>query len=368
MQRDTQKDFGTWLRTQRRRSHLTQVELAQRIHCATVTLRKIEAGERHPSRQLADLLAQQLNVVPQSYAAFLEFARTGSSSEYILVKAEVGRQSSGDALPRIAPAPSMMQVAAHLQSRAAYLIDAKHDQLLLDIQGKQRLPIASITKIMTALVALDQANLHHPVHIKKETLDLVNAYHGHSLHLKAGDTIALRDILYAMMLPSGSDAAFVIAESIAGTVKEFVKLMNEYARRFHLKDTFYVNPGGVSYLNTIEDVSANNYSTAADLVRLTQYALSNPLFAQIVQLQRYELAASPMHHAYTWESNNHLLYSYAGATGVKTGFANEAGACLVFSALNGEQQLLGAVLQAKKLQQRFTDAKSLLDRGFALAP
>jgi D-alanyl-D-alanine carboxypeptidase (penicillin-binding protein 5/6) len=265
----------------------------------------------------------------------------------------------------MAPKLSMTQIAMQLQSRAAYLIDMKHDQLLLDIHGKRRLPIASTTKIMTALVALEQAKLHQLVLVKQETLDLIKIYCGHSLHLQAGDQIALKDILYAMMLPSGDDAAFIIAESIAGTVKEFVKLMNEYARRFHLKDTFYVNPGGTPYLNTLEDVSISSYSTAADLVRLTHYALSNPLFAQIVQLQRYELPASPMHHAYTWESNNHLLSSYAGAIGVKTGFSSEAGACLVFSALSSDQQLLGAVLQASKPHQRFTDAKSLLDWGFA---
>jgi serine-type D-Ala-D-Ala carboxypeptidase (penicillin-binding protein 5/6) len=364
MQRGTQKDFGTWLRTQRRKSRLTQAELAQRIHCATVTLRKIEAGERHPSEQLAELLAEQLDIVPQSQVAFLEFAQTGSSSERILVQAEGWKQSSEATSLRNSPKPSMMQMATQLQSRAAFLIDMKHDQLLLDIHGKQRLPIASMTKIMTALIALEQAKLYQPVLVKQETLDLVKTDYGHS-YLEAGDAIALKDMLYAMMLPSGNDAAFVIAQSIAGTVKEFVKLMNEYARRFRLKDTFYVNPAGIPSVNAIEDVSTSSYSTAADLVRLTQYALSNPLFAQIVQLQRYELPASPLHHAYTWESTNHLLSSYAGATGVKTGFSREAGACLVFSALSREQQLLGVVLQARKLHQRFTDAKSLLDWGFA---
>jgi len=115
-------------------------------------------------------------------------------------------------------------------------------------------------------------------------------------------------------------------------------------------------------------VNPNDYTTAADLAQLTRLALQNPLFAQIVELQRYVLPASPTHHAYTWETTDNLLSHYAGVTGVKTGYTVEAGYCLVFSATNAGHHLIGVLLHDSDddTNQRFTDAQTLLDWGFHL--
>jgi D-alanyl-D-alanine carboxypeptidase (penicillin-binding protein 5/6) len=329
--------FGEWLRGQRKKRHMTQAELARLVHCATVTIRKIEANERRPSRQLAELLAERL-----------EFA---APAHFFAGRSAVKRES----IPR----------PQHVQARTAYLLNASTDQLLFAERAQQRLAIASTTKIMTALIAIEQGDLEQQVSIKQETVELINRYHGHSSHLHAGDTIHFKDLLYALMLPSGDDAAFVLAEALCGSVREFVKLMHVYARRLRLTDTNYVNPSGIACLNMLEDYETRNYSTATDLVRLTQYAITNPLFAQIVQLQRYDLPLTPAHHAYRWETVNHLLYSYAGATGVKTGKDSETDCSMVFSATSGRHQLIGVVLQEKSIQQRLLDAKYLLDWGFA---
>ncbi|QBD74590.1 helix-turn-helix domain-containing protein [Ktedonosporobacter rubrisoli] len=354
--------FGTWLREQRRKRYLTQAELAQHTNCATITIRKIEANERRPSKELAELLADCLEIAPQSRSTFLEFARAGSLAAQMPI-INVGEQrNKGE---RVSPWLVQGQTPFLVHSASAYLLDARSDRLLLDLHGEELLPIASTTKIMTSLIAIEQADLQQDVTIKHETIELIKRYGGNCTRLNVDDQLSVWDLLYAMLLPSGDDAALVVAESVAGNMREFVKLMNHYARRLHLKNTHFVNPSGTPYLGSNEFAAHDNYSTAADLAHLTLYALANPLFAQIVQLQRYTLPATSMHQAYSWETTNTLLGSYAGTTGVKTGYTPEAGACFVFSATSSKQHLLGTLLQCKEMKHRYIDATKLLDWGFA---
>ncbi|GLV59326.1 hypothetical protein KDH_61530 [Dictyobacter sp. S3.2.2.5] len=363
--------FGAWLKEQRKKKHWTQAELAQRIHCASITIRKIEAGERHPSRQLTGLLAEQFRIAARDRDAFDEFAMSGSSSSLPdSIGATAAKSSPVVPMQDFSRGPerkriTFVQRPHGVHARTIYLLEASSDQLLLAERAQQRLKIASTTKIMTALLAIEQGNLNQKVIVRQEILDLLNRYQGHLSHLQAGDTFLLKDLLYALMLPSGDDAAFVIAEAMCGSVKEFVKLMHVYARRLRLTDTCYVNPSGTTHLNMLDNYEASNYSTATDLIRLTQYATTNSLFAQIVQLQRYELPESDDHHAYRWETINSLLYSYAGATGVKTGRDSEKDCSMVFSATSGRQRLIGVVLQEQSIQQRLHDAQRLLDWGFS---
>jgi D-alanyl-D-alanine carboxypeptidase (penicillin-binding protein 5/6) len=245
-------------------------------------------------------------------------------------------------------------------------LDADTGHVLVNVNGTKRLPMASTTKIMTAILTIEKANLDQIVTVKQDAIDEVKKNNGSSAFLVVGDQIRLKDLLYALMLPSGDDAAITIAEAVGGTTANFVAMMNAYAHQLHLTQTHYINPDGLTYLTPQGKPDSNHYTTAVDLVNLTRYALSNPLFAQIVQLQYYHLAATAVHHKYDWNTTNTMLSIYAGATGVKTGYTVEAGYCLVFSAFNAGHHLIGVVLQAQDADQRFTDAQTLLDWGFHL--
>src|SRR6266496_3717987 len=224
-----------------------------------------------------------------------------------------------------------------VNAKATYLLDADTGHVLVDVQGQQRLPMASTTKIMTALITIETADLNKVVTIKQDAIDEVRKNNGSSAQLVVGDQIRLKDLLYALLLPSGDDAAISVADAVSGSPANFVQLMNQYAQRLHL-------------------------------VQLTRIALNNPLFAQIIELQRYFLPATAQHHAYTWVTTDDLLSEYAGAIGVKTGFTVEAGYCLVFAATSAGHHLIGAVMNdsATDPNRRFVDAAKLLDWGFAL--
>src|SRR5205085_11397518 len=138
-----------------------------------------------------------------------------------------------------------------------------------------------------------------------------------------------------------------------------------FAKPLQLNQTHYISPDGLTYLTPQDRPDPNQYSSAADLAHLTRFAMANPFFAQLVELQHYVLPASAVHHAYTWDSINTLLSTYPGATGIKTGYTVEAGYCLVFAATNAGHHLLGALLHEPDANQRFAAARALLDWGFA---
>jgi len=255
-----------------------------------------------------------------------------------------------------------------IQSAAAYLLDADTNRVLVNHNGQKRLPMASTTKIMTALLAIQKGNLDQIVTVQQDAVDEVKRNEGSSAQLVVGDQIRLGDLLYGLMLPSGDDAAIAIADTMSGSPASFVKLMNSYAHQLHLTHTHYSNSDGLTYHLPSGKVDPNHYTTAADLAQLTRVALQNQLFAQIVQLQYYVLPATLTHHGYTWETTNNLLSLYAGVTGVKTGYTVEAGYCLIFSAINAGHHLIGVLLHDSddETNQRFTDAGKLLNWGFHL--
>jgi serine-type D-Ala-D-Ala carboxypeptidase (penicillin-binding protein 5/6) len=276
--------------------------------------------------------------------------------------------SLGPPTPTPKPILTVRGAPPTVNAKAAYLLDADTGHVLVDVQGQQRLPMASTTKIMTALITIETADLNKVVTIKQDAIDEVKKNNGSSAQLVVGDQIRLKDLLYALLLPSGDDAAISVADAVSGSPTNFVQLMNQYAQRLHLKQTHYINPDGLTYMTPQGKPDPNHYTSAADLVQLTHRALDNPLFAQIVQLQRYVLPATAAHHAYNWATTDDLLSQYAGATGVKTGFTGEAGYCLVFSATSTSHHLIGAVMNdtATDPNRRFLDAAKLLDWGFAL--
>jgi D-alanyl-D-alanine carboxypeptidase (penicillin-binding protein 5/6) len=258
----------------------------------------------------------------------------------------------------------------------AILVDADAGNILYEKNAEAPLPMASTTKIMTALIALQAGNLDQMITVGQDAVDEVTANGGSGARLIAGDQIALRDLLYGLMLPSGDDAAVAIADAIAGSAQNFVTIMNVEAQRLHLYQTRYYNADG---LEATDDqgkiINGVHYTTPYDLARLTRYAMSIPLFAQIVQTREYDLSSvSEIHHAYRWTNTNPLLFNYPGTVGVKTGWTDQAGGCLVAAAQRNGHTLISVVLhssgpkttEAQDFQTRAADSETLLDWGFSL--
>ncbi len=247
-----------------------------------------------------------------------------------------------------------------ISATAGYLVDMDTGHILADINGEETLPMASTTKIMTALIAIQTGDLNQLVPVKQDALNRILAG-GSSAQLVLDDEIPLKDLLYGLLLPSGDDAAVAIADALGGNSNNFVQRMNLFAYRLRLFHTHYSNPDGLTL-----DNNQNHYTTASDLIRLTAYAMAIPLFARIVQTQSYTLAANGQHRAYQWATTNLLLASYAGMVGIKTGHTDAAGYCLVFEAIRNGHHLMGVVLNSPSETQRNQDVISLLNWGFAL--
>lgn len=253
-----------------------------------------------------------------------------------------------------------------ITANEAILVDNDTGHILYELNAEHPQPMASTTKIMTAVIAMQTANLNTLVPVHQDAINEVTANHGSNAQLVVGDRLSLQDMLYGLMLPSGDDAAIAIADALGGSTSNFVNMMNLYAYRLHLFQTHYINPDGLTYYYGNNIPIPGHFTTAYDLVRLARYAMSIPLFAKIVATKHYTVAASSTHHAYSWDNTNTLLNTYSGMTGIKTGFTLEAGACLVFSATRNGHHLIGVVLHSIDENHRFTDAESLLNWGFSL--
>ena len=259
------------------------------------------------------------------------------------------------AIPTPPPTPTPTP-APFITGTAAYVVDADTGRVLYSLDSTRQLPIASTTKIMTAIVTIENANLDQGVIVQQSDLDQVPP-DASTAGLVVGDYFRLRTLLYALMLPSGTDASIVIARAVAGTTANFVAMMNRKAQLLHLTHTHFSSPHGYS--------GVDHYSSAADLVTLARYATGNPLFADIVAQGAYNVRPSLYTHAYHWDNTNALLATYQGADGVKTGWTDAAGVCMVFSARRHGRHLIGVELQAPSYDDVFADGAKLLDLGFS---
>lgn len=253
----------------------------------------------------------------------------------------------------LVPAPPSLHAAA------AYLINPNTGVVYLATNADAPLPMASTTKIMTAVVALSVGTLDMPITVQQDAIGLADGQ-ASTAGLTAGETLTLHDLLYALLLPSGDDAAVAIADGVAGSQARFVALMNAEAALLGLWHTHYNNVHGLD--------AADHYTTARDLARLTTSAMRSPTFARIVATSQYSVPETGGHRPHTWLTTNELLtdFFYPGVTGVKTGFTGNAGRCLVFTATRSYGRLLGVLLNEPDNLSRFSDAKALLDWGFSL--
>lgn len=245
------------------------------------------------------------------------------------------------------PAP----ISTHAQ--AAALIDVESGRLLYSSRGDKRMRIASLTKIMTAVVAIEHGKLSDVV----KTSPRAAGKEGSSIYLRAGEEMSLHHMLYGLMLRSGNDAATAIAEHVGGSEEGFVHLMNEKAKWLGLTNTQFMNPHGLDH--------DDHYSSANDLARLTAYALKNETFRDIVKTRVKSVPNPHEEWDYTWTNKNKMLAMYEGADGVKTGYTKKAFRCLVSSATRDGQQLAAVTLNDG---DDWADHRRMLDWGFAHYP
>lgn len=236
-----------------------------------------------------------------------------------------------------------------LSAQSAVLIDAHNGRVLIAQNAYKKLGMASTTKIMTALVAIENGNLDDIVTVSAKAAGT----EGSSMYLKSGEKISLRDLLYGLMLNSGNDAAIAIAEHIGGSIENFAGMMNEKARSLGLSNTSFTNPHGLD--------NENHYTTAYDLAQITRNALSNPEFSEIVST-KIKTVGSDGDQLRTLCNHNKMLSIYEGADGVKTGFTKKTGRCLVSSATRDCLRLVAVTLNAS---DDWNDHKYMLDYGFS---
>lgn len=241
----------------------------------------------------------------------------------------------------VANAQRGVRVTAH----AAVLLESTSGTVLYAHNEHIHRAPASITKVMTALLALETGRLDDIVRVSKQAAGI----HGSSANLFTGQEIRFDDLLYGMLLRSGNDAAVAVAEHLAGSVPEFAQLMNERARELGAVHTNFTNPHGLD--------QPNHYSTAFDLAMISRVALLYPKFAEIVGTISYLYNERSI----TWRNTNRLLWSYAGTEGIKTGTTGKAGPCLAAAASREGMQLITVVLGSSN---RWQDTIRLLEYGF----
>lgn len=211
-------------------------------------------------------------------------------------------------------------------SKSSIVMDLDSGRVLYENDANHQRLIASITKIMTAILAIENGDLDKKVIVGEEVLSM----YGTNIYVEVGEKMTMRDLIYGLLLRSGNDAAVVIAKEIGGTEAKFVQMMNSKAREIGMKNTVFKNPHGL-------DEVTENYSTAYDMALLSKYAFSNKIYRKIVATKKYEVSTGKK--TYLWYNRNRLLDNYKYCTGGKNGYTPSAGKTLVSTASKGNLNL-----------------------------
>ncbi|MGN0747341.1 MAG: D-alanyl-D-alanine carboxypeptidase family protein [Aristaeellaceae bacterium] len=247
------------------------------------------------------------------------------------------------------PAPARADEIA-TSAKACVVIDQASGRILLAHNADMALPMASTTKVMTALLAIERGNLDDPVTAGRNAFGVP----GTSIYLAQGETLTLEQMLYGLMLASGNDAAVAIAEHIGGTVEDFCQLMTERAAELGCTGTVFLTPHGLP--------CEGHYTTARDLALIAREAMTHDIFRQIVSTTRAKIPWEGRDYDRVLNNKNRLLTTYEGATGIKTGYTRKAGRCLVFGAERDGMAIIGVVLNCADW---FDEAARLMDEAFA---
>ena len=233
---------------------------------------------------------------------------------------------------------------------AAVVMDFESGRILYDKNGDEKRPMASLTKIMTSIMLVENCDLDEMIEVPAKATWIG----GSTVGLKKGDMVSARSLLYGMLLPSGNDCAYTVAIHIGGTIENFANMMTEKAIKIGAKDTSFANPHGLD--------NENHYTTAKSLAIITRYALNNKYINEVVNTKSATINFGSFSKLLT--NTNALLKTYEKADGVKTGFTNGANRCLVASATDDNRRFIAVVLGADTTNIRFLAAKDLLEKSF----
>jgi D-alanyl-D-alanine carboxypeptidase (penicillin-binding protein 5/6) len=269
----------------------------------------------------------------------------------------------------LAAAPAQAVTAPTIVAKGGYVMNNANGKTLYTKAADTKRSTGSTTKIMTAKVVLASSNLNldAKVTIQKAYSDYVVANNASQAHLIVGDKVTVRQLLYGLMLPSGCDAAYALADKFgSGTtrakrVANFIGKMNTAAKNLGLQNTHFDSFDGIG--------NGGNYSTPRDLTKIASSAMKNATLRTVVKTKTYTAKTitktGSTRTMGKWTNTNTLLSSYSGTIGVKTGSGNEAGYCLVFAATRNGKTVYGTVLSSTNASQRATDATKLLNYGFS---
>jgi D-alanyl-D-alanine carboxypeptidase (penicillin-binding protein 5/6) len=270
--------------------------------------------------------------------------------------AQEGLPESGASGPPPGSTPdSRASGPPQIEAEAWALVDEQSGLYLAGENPDEQLPMGSVNKIMTALVVLEEGvDLDEEVTISEEAESYVGTTYS-NIGLILGERVTVRDLLAATLIPSGTDAAYALAEHVGdGSVGNFVEMMNDEASAIGLEDTNFETPAGLD--------TTGNYSSARDLAAMTRVALQDPLIAEIVDTA--DATISTQNREIEFSNTNQLLTTYPPATGVKTGTTPQAGANLVASAEANDESYISVVLGADDSEERFRASETLLEYGF----
>lgn len=246
------------------------------------------------------------------------------------------------------------QELTNLYAKHALLMDASNGRVLYEKSGYEQAPMASTTKIMTLIIALENGNLSDVVTVSDYAASMPDV----QLNIKSGEQYVLSDLLYSLMLESHNDTAVAIAEHIGGSVEGFAALMNEKAKELGAYHTNFVTPNGLD--------AKEHYTTAYDLALISSYAIQNETFMQIVQTSSHTFHEQTSGRSFVVNNKDRFLTSYDGAIGIKTGFTNDAGYCFVGAARREDKTFVGVVLACgwpPNKNYKWKDTTKLMDYG-----
>lgn len=242
--------------------------------------------------------------------------------------------------------------APEISAKAAFFVDTKSGEVLYQKSAQEKLPIASLAKIMTALIAVEHKGLEDKFTVSQAAA----AMEPDKMWLIADESLTLKELLYGVFLISANDAAELMAEGTLGSRKQFMELMNSKALQLGMKDTYFANPTG------LDEDNNNSYSTAYDIALLSRYAVKHfPFLVDFSSTEHINIPKTDQHQDYDMYSGINLLTTYPGVVGFKTGYTPEAGLTLVTLARRREHEVIGVLLGS---QDRRDEARELLDYSF----
>ena len=240
--------------------------------------------------------------------------------------------------------------AVDVSAKSAYALEADSGNTVFEKNADTKMSMASTTKIMTAIVAIENSSLDKVVKITPEMVGI----EGSSIYLQEGENLTVEELLYALLLESANDASIALAYSVGGSVEGFVELMNKKADDLGLKSTHFTNPHGLD--------NEEHYTTARELAIIARYAMENPVFNEIVSTYKRVIPLGE-DGSRVLINHNKLLRSYEGAIGVKTGFTKKSGRCLVSCAEVDGVRIIAVTLNATS---DWNDHTKMLDLGFSM--